>query len=159
VGHRLEADAHRPDLELVGRVVLAQVEGVLDQVVVAPSADHPPERVARPRGNVQLGAGGAVRAGPAVHRHGLLARRVGERVGERDEVEEVVRVEVRDHDGVHVHVVDPLAQLAEHAVAAIDHDSRAVLLEEIARAGAAGVLPGGRLAEDRQPHGGSLPRR
>ena len=101
---------------------------------------------ARPRSagrNVEGGAGWAVRARPAIHGNRLLARRVGERVGVRDEVEEVVGVQVGDHDGVHVHVVDPLAQLGEDPVAAVHQDGGVVLFDQVARAGAAGVLPGG----------------
>ena len=54
----------------------------------------------RPRRRDQPRARRVVGAGPAVHRHGLLARRVGERVGVRDQVEEVVGVQVRDDDSV-----------------------------------------------------------
>jgi len=60
----------------------------------------------------------------------------------------VVRVQVRDHDRVEVDVVDVLAQLREYAVAAIDEDAGAFLLDQVARTGAAGILPGRRLAED-----------
>ena len=95
--------------------------------------DDAPERVAAAGRHVQLGPRGVVGAGPAVDRHRLLARRVGERVGVRHEVEEVVGVEVRDDDGVDVDVVDPLAQLPEHAVAAVDDDRAAVFLDEVAR--------------------------
>jgi hypothetical protein len=153
VRHRLEAHSHRADLELALLVVLPQVEGILDQVVVAPGTHHAAERVTCPRRRVQHRARRRIGAGPPVHRHRLLARRVSKRVRERDQVEEVVRVEVGDHHRVHVHVVDPLAQLAEHAVPAVDHDRGAVFLEQVARAGAAGVLPRRGLAEDGQPHG------
>ena len=61
-------------------------------------------------------------------------------------------MQVRDHDGVHVHVVDALAQLREHAVAAVHQDHGVVLLDQVAGAGAAGVLPGRRLAEHGEPH-------
>ena len=74
-------------------------------------------------------------------------RGVGERVGVGDQVEEVVGVEVRDRDRVDLHVVDPLAQLAEHAVAAVEQQPRAALLDQVAAASAAGVLPGRRLPQ------------
>jgi hypothetical protein len=152
VRHLLEGHVHRADVELARGLVLGEVERVLDQVVVAPAADHAAERLLGARGRVQLGPGRVVRAGPAVHGHRLLARRVRERVRVRDQVEEVVGVQVRDDDGVHVDVVDPLAQLAEHAVAAVEQHRRLPLLKQIPRTGAPGVLPGGRLAQDRQSH-------
>ena len=124
-----------------GRVVLAQLERVLDQAVAAPGADDATEALA--------GAGRRVESGPAL---GARAWRVGERVGERHEVEEVVRVQVRDHDRVDRGVVGELAQLREHAVAAVQEQAEALVLDEVPRAGAAGVLPGGRFTEDRDPH-------
>ena len=127
------------------------VEGVLDQVLVAPGADDSPEHLLRAVRRVQLGARGRLRAGPAVDRGGLLARRVGERVGERDQVEEVVRVQMRDHDRVDLGVVAEAAQLGEHAVAAVEQDRGPVLFDQVAAAGSVRVLPGRRLAEHRQP--------
>ena len=41
-----EADAQRPDLELGVVLVLAEIEGLLDEVVVAPGPDDPPEDLA-----------------------------------------------------------------------------------------------------------------
>ena len=152
VRHRLEGDPDRADVELLGGVVLPEVEGVLDQVVVAPGADHAPERVARAGRGVQHRPRRVVGARPGVHRHGLLARRVGQRVRVRDEVQEVVRVQMRDHDGVHVHVVHLLAELREHAVAAVEQHARAVVFHQIARACPSRVLPGRRLAQHREPH-------
>jgi hypothetical protein len=69
----------------------------------------------------------------------------------------VVGVEMGEDHRIDVDVVDPLPQLPEDAVAAIDQDRRVVLLHEIARAGASGVLPGGRLAEHGDPHEATLP--
>ena len=104
------------------------------------------------RRHVQLGAGRVVGARPAADRHGLLARRVGQRVGERDEVEEVVGVQVRDDDRVDVDVVDEAPQLGEDAVAAVEQQVEAVLLDEVAAAGTIRVLPGRRLAEHGDAH-------
>ena len=153
VGHRLESDPNGADLELACAVVLAQVERLFDQILVAPRADHPPKGGRRPRRDVQLGARRVVGSGPAVDGHGLLSRRVGERIGEGHEIEEVVGVQVRDHHGVHVHVVHPLPQLSEDPVAAVDQHGDPGLLDQVAGTGTAGVLPGRRLAQDRQPHG------
>jgi hypothetical protein len=49
-------------------------------------------------------------------------------------------------------VVDRRAQFGEDAAAAVEQQPRAVLLDEIAGAGAVGVLPAGRLPEDREAH-------
>jgi hypothetical protein len=94
-----------------------------------------------------------VGARPAVDRDRLLARRVHERVRVRDEVEDVVGVQVRDDDRVDVDVVHELAQLREHAVAAVEQQDRVLLLDEVSAARAAGVRVGRRLPEDRQAHG------
>jgi hypothetical protein len=56
VRHLVEADLQRADLEPVGGVVLAQVERVLDQVLVAPRADDAAERLARAAGRSSRGA-------------------------------------------------------------------------------------------------------
>ena len=64
-----------------------------------------PERVARARRGDQPRARRVGGARPAVDRHRLVARRVGERRRERHEVEDVVGVQVRDHDRVDVRVV------------------------------------------------------
>ena len=96
---------------VVVRVVLAQVEGVLDQVARACPA------VARRARNASRAPGGAFsrgRAGrrcrAAADRHRLLARRVGQRRGERHEVEDVVGVQVRDRRPRRRRVVDDAAR-------------------------------------------------
>ena len=63
----------------------------------------------------------------------------------RDEIENVVRVQVRDHHGADLGVIDVRAQLGEHARTAVEQHGRVggAPLDEIARAGAVGVLPGG----------------
>jgi hypothetical protein len=127
----LEAERERADVQHLGRVVLAQVEGPLDQVLVAPRAHHAAEAVTRAGRRVERRAG---RLGPAV-------RPVGQRVGERHEVEEVVGVQVRDDHRVHRGVVGEPAQLAEHAVAAVDEQAAAFVLHQVTGAGAVGVLP------------------
>ena len=93
---------------------------LLDQFLVAPGADHGPERLPRARGDDQPWARRVVGARVAGDRHRLLARGQQERVGVRDQVDEVVGVDMRDHDRVDVGVVDRLAQLPEHAAAAVE---------------------------------------
>ena len=68
-------------------------------------ADDAAEDLGRADRRVQLRARRIVGARPAGDRHRLLARRVGERVAEGDEVEEVVGVQVGDQHGVDVDVV------------------------------------------------------
>ncbi len=139
--HGLEAQRQRAGVQNLAGVVFAQAERVLDQVLVAPGADDATEAVTGAGRGMQLRAGGMRGAGPAVDGHGLLARRVGERVGERDEVEEVIGVQVRDDDRVDVHVVDEPAQLREDAVAAVEQQAEALFLDQISGAGAVDVLP------------------
>jgi len=148
----MEAQPHRANLDGVGDVVLAQVERVVDQVVVAPRPYHASEHVARTGGGVQHGPRGAVGARPALHRHRLLARRIGQRVGERHEVEEVIGVHVRDHHRIDVAVVAKAAQLGEDAVAAVHQQRDAVLLDQVAAAGTVGVLPGRTLSKHCDAH-------
>ena len=83
--------------------------------------------------------GGACSAGRAALR--VLPRPVRERVGERDEVEDVVGVQVREDDGVDRGVVREAAQLREDAAAAVDQHPAALLLHEVAGAGTVDVLP------------------
>ena len=150
VRHRVEADAQRADLELVLLVVLGHLEGVLDVVLEHPAAAaDPAHRRAPARGHVQARARGAVGARPAVDRDRLLARRVGQPRGERDEVEDVVGVQVADHHGVDARVVAEAPQLGEDAVAAVQQQARVALLDEVAAAGPVGVLPGGGFAQNR----------
>jgi hypothetical protein len=61
----------------------------------------------------------------------------------------VVGVEMGDDDRLDVDVVDVLAHLPEDAVAAVQQEARPALLDQVAAAGTAGVLPGRRLAEHR----------
>jgi hypothetical protein len=88
----------------------------------------------------------------ASDRHRLLARGEQQRVREGAEVEEVVRVHVGDADRVDVDVVVVLAQLRERAVAAIDDERRLALGDQVAAAGASGILPSRGLAEHCQLH-------
>ena len=55
----------------------------------------------------------------------------------------MVGVQMADDDRVDVDVVDVAAQLGEHARAAVEQHGLPAALDEIARAGAVGVLPGG----------------
>jgi hypothetical protein len=82
----------------------------------------------------------------------LLARGEQEPVRVRDQVDEMVRVHVGDDHRVDVRVVDLLTQLGEDPVAAVEEDVRLTLAEQVAAAGAAGVLPGRRLTEHRDLH-------
>jgi hypothetical protein len=54
----------------------------------------------------------------------------------------VIGVEVGDDHRVHLGVVEPLTQLAEHPVPAVEQDPGLPLLDQIAAASSAGVLPG-----------------
>ena len=53
----------------------------------------------------------------------------GERVAEGHQIESVVSVEVGDRDRLHVAVIDPLTQLAEDTVAAVDQRRAPLVLE------------------------------
>jgi hypothetical protein len=59
----------------------------------------------------------------------------------------VVGVEVGDDHRIDLGVVDPLAELAEDSVAAVEQHLRLVGLDQIAAASSAGVLPGRRFAQ------------
>src|SRR4051794_2500059 len=156
VRDELEGERERADARGGVRLVLLEGEGVLDQVLVAPRADDPAVGLARPPGRDEARAGRAVDAGPAVDGYRLLPRRVREGVAERDEVEEVVGVEMADDDCVDLRVVTEAAQLREDAVPAVEHDRGVALLDHVARAGSPSVLPGRRLPQDGQAHSGAM---
>ena len=101
----------RADLDRRVAVVLLDRERLLDQLLVAPGADHGAEGLARAGRHDQPRARRVVGPGVAGDRDRLLARGEQQRVGVRDQVDEVVGVHVRDHDRVDVRVVDVLAQL------------------------------------------------
>jgi hypothetical protein len=105
---------------------------------------------------VQRRARRRVGARPAVDRHRLLARRVDQPVGERDEVEEVVGVQVADDHAVDRDVVDEAPELAEDPVAAVEQHDGAVLLDQIPTARTARVRVGRGLAQHRDPHRSGL---
>jgi hypothetical protein len=65
----------------------------------------------------------------------------------------VVRVQVGDEHRVDRVVVAPAAQLGEHAVAAVEEQADALLLDQVSGARAVRVLPGRRLAEHGDLHG------
>ena len=158
VRHALEArPSSGPTLERVGRGRTRAASNAFSIRSSLPQAPTTRRNVSRAPGGACSAAAPVRGAGPAVDRHRLLARRVGQRVRVRHEVEEVVRVQVGDEHRVDVDVVDDLAQLGEHAVAAVEQQAVALLLDEVSGAGAVGVLPGGRLAQDRDLHcGGTL---
>ena len=139
----------RNRIEPISSTLSGSNSSISNAFSIRSSLPHAPttrrKQLGRTAGRVQLGPRRLVGARPAVDRRRLLARRVGERVGERNEVEEVVRVQVRDHDRVDLRVVAEAAQLREHAVAAIEQDRGAVLFEQVPAAGTVRVLPGRRL--------------
>jgi NhaP-type Na+/H+ or K+/H+ antiporter len=71
----------------------------------------------------------------------------------------VVGVQVGDDHRVDVDVVAEVAQLGEDAVAAVEEQAGAMLLDEVAAASASGILPGRRLAQHGDPHFSSIPPR
>ena len=73
-----------------------------------------------------------------------MAGGVGERIREGNQVEEVVGVQVRDHDRVDRRVVAVAAKLREDAVAAVEQHGGAVLFDQVAAARSVRVLPGRR---------------
>jgi len=85
-------------------------------------------------------------------RYRLLARGEQEGVRVRDQIDEVVCMDVREDDRIDLGVVASLAQLREDPVAAIEQQPRRPLLDQVPATGAAGVLPRRRLAEHRDPH-------
>ena len=92
--------------------------------------------------------GGAISRGGAA----ALARPVAQPGGERHEIEDVIGVQVRDHDRVDRGVVHVPAQLGEHPRPAVEQHDLAATLDEVAGAGAVGVLPGGGLPENGDAH-------
>ena len=85
------------------------------------------------------GVGGA---GVPADGHGLLARRIAQGVAERDQVEEVIGVQVGDQHRIDIDVVAVPAQLGEHSVAAVEQQREATLLNQVSAACPGRVLPG-----------------
>ena len=134
----------RDELEARGRerrllLVLVHVEELEDRVRVEDGIE-PVQRLAAAVRQPQLGR--------------LLLAARAEQAAERPrhEVAPVVEVEVGDDDGVESRPRLEPAQAGQHARAAVEQDPAAVLLDEIARLGAAGVGPGGRAAYDVHAH-------
>ena len=152
MGDLAEANRERPDLQLVGPVVLVHVKGMLDQILATPAGDDGAERVGRAQRRVELGAGRVLRSGPPGHWHRLLARRVRQRVRERNQIEEVVGVHVADDHRSDIDVVAESPQLREDAVAAVEQQPEPVPLDQIPTAGASGVLPRWRLPQHSDTH-------
>ena len=90
-----------------------------------PAGAHSAGTVARAGRRDQPRARRVVGPGPAVDRHRLVARRIREPGRERHEVEDVVAVQVRDHDRVDARRSRHRAQLAEHAAAAVEQHADA----------------------------------
>ncbi len=137
-----EGDLERAERERLVRLVLRERERALD--VLRPHAGARadlPEGLGGARRGDQPRPRGRVGAGVPADRHGLLARRVDQRGRVRDEVEDVVGVQVRDHDRVDLPVLAVAAQLAEHAAAAVEQHAGAVRLDEVAAARPSRVLP------------------
>ena len=156
VRHLLESGPQGSNLHRGFRVVLLDRKGVCDQVLAAPRARQPAEALGGARGRNQPGAGGIVGPGVSADRDGLLARRVGERIRVRNEVEDVIGVEVRDEDRVDVDVVDVLAELREDAVAAIEQELGLAVGDQVPAACAPGVLPRRGLPQHGDPHRNQL---
>jgi len=100
VGNLVEADRERANLQLIGCVVLVDVERLLDQVIVSPATHHRAKNLPRADRREQLRARGIARARPPRDRNRLLTGGIAERVAERNEVEEVVGVQVADQHRV-----------------------------------------------------------
>ena len=97
----LEAYLEHADADRRARVVLLEREGVSMCSSRMPAAAHRRRNASRaPGGAISRGRGGSSVPGLAVDRHRLVARRVGEARGEGHEVQDVVGVQVRDHDRV-----------------------------------------------------------
>src|SRR5205085_3286009 len=135
-----EADPERPGLEVVPRLVLLERESALDQVLVAPGAHDLAKHLGGAWWGVQRGTGRLAGPGPARDGDGLLAGRVCERVAKGDQIEEVIGVQVTQEDRIDIDVVDVTTKLGEHPVAAVEHERVAVLLDQVAAAGAVGIL-------------------
>src|SRR4051812_43876655 len=137
----VERERERPNRRLVALAVLAQVEGVVDEVLRPPRAGDPPEHVPRAGRRDEPRAGRLVGARPHVHGHRLLARGVRERIGVGDDVEDVVGVEMREDDRVDLRVIPEAPELPEDAVAHVEHHVGVALGEEIPTARTVDVLP------------------
>ena len=81
---------------------------------------------------------------------------VEQRVGEWDEVKDVITMRMADYDRVKLPVVNATSQLAEHTVPAINKNSGCVRFHEVAAAGTISILPGGGTSDDRDFHSCSL---
>jgi hypothetical protein len=105
------------------------MEGALDELLVAPAGHQLTEHVARAHRRVRLRPGRAARSRPASNRHRLLAGGVRERAAERAEIEEVVGVQVTDQHRVDIDVLHVIAELGEHAVAAVEQQREVPLFD------------------------------
>ena len=76
--------------------------------------------------------------------------------GPRHEVAPVIEMEVGDDDCVHSRPRLEPAQTRQHAGAAVEQEAPTVLLDEVARLGAAGIRPGGGAADNVNSHAAYL---
>ena len=137
--HPARRDLEAGRLEALSVGVLAQVERILEHV-------RPPEPPADRAQEL-----GALRRNPELRLPRVPAGAEGRAPDPRDEVAPVVEVPVRDGDRVQRGPGLPLAQLREHAGAAVQQQpSRA--LEQVAGLRAARVRPGRGAADDGQFH-------
>ena len=135
---RDELEACGDERRLLG--VLLHREVLEDRVRVQDRIE-PVQRLAAPVGQPQLG------------RLHLMPRTEEAAERPRDDVAPVVEVEVRDHDRVDARPRLEPAQARQHSRPAVEQEPPAVLLDEVARLGAARVGPGGRAADYVDAHG------
>ena len=150
--HLLEAGPQRAHLDRRACVVLLDREGLLDQILGTPRADHTAKALGRAGRRDQPRASRGIGTGVTADRNGLLAGRIGQRVGVRDQVKDVISVQVRDQHRVELGVVEVLTELREDAVAAVKQQPSPPVLDQVSAARSPGILPGGRFAEDSDAH-------
>ena len=78
-------------------------------------------------------------ARPPSDRDRLLAWCVGERITERDQIEEVIGMQMADQNGADVDVVPEAAKLREDPVAAVQQQREILILDQVAAACAPGI--------------------
>jgi methylmalonyl-CoA mutase, C-terminal domain len=119
--------------------VLVQVERLLEHLRLAEAAADRAQHLA------------ALRRDPELRRLDALARPDRRPPDPRDEVAPVIEVPVRDRDRVEPRPRLALAELREHARAAVEQQPSRPL-EQVARLGAAGIRPRRRAADDGEFH-------
>jgi hypothetical protein len=129
-------------LERHARLVFRDVERALEHVLAAEQGQRRPQLLA------------ASRRQPELRLRQRLARPEEAAPDPGHEVAPVVEMEVGDRDRLDGRPGLALAQLCEHARPAVEQQA---VVDEVARAGSAGVRPGGGRADDREVHRRILP--